>query len=327
MYKLSLFETQKGIKFIKDTFQNLLAEVLNLQRVSGPIILKQNLGLNDDLNGIESPVKFESNINGLKGEVPQSLAKWKRMILEKYDVPIHEGIYVDMNAIRKDEELSYKHSIYVDQWDWELRISKNERNLNVLKKVASKIYEIIVLCQKKVFERYNWPKNNLLPNEIKFITSEELINMYPFAKDSKEREDLVAKEFKAVFIIGIGHSLSNGKVHDNRAPDYDDWNLNGDIIVWDHMNNAALELSSMGIRVDSRSLLEQLEIKNCLNRLEYDFHKKLSKDLLPFSIGGGIGQSRLCYFMLNKKHIGEVQVSIWPEDMENEFKEKDIKLL
>lgn len=326
MYKLSLFETQKAIKFIKDTFQNLLSKTMNLHRISGPIVLKQNIGINDDLNGVESPVRFESKVNGLKGEVPQSLAKWKRMVLDRYDVPMHEGIYVDMNAIRKDEEISYKHSIYVDQWDWELRIAKKERNLMVLKRVVKKIYEIIVECQKQVFKKYKWPTDNLLPNEITFITSQELLDKYP-DKTGKEREDLIAKEYKAVFIIGIGHKLSNGLVHDNRSPDYDDWNLNGDIIVWDYQNNASLELSSMGIRVDSQSLLNQLQIKDAINRLNYDFHKKLAKDMLPFSIGGGIGQSRLCYFMLNKKHISEVQVSIWPDEVEAQFEKDNINSL
>lgn len=326
MYKLSLFETQKAIKYIKDNFQKLLSDALNLQRISGPIILSQNKGMNDDLNGVESPVRFESNVNGLKGEVPQSLAKWKRYVLKKYDVPVHQGIYVDMNAIRKDETLSYKHSIYVDQWDWELRINKNERNLLVLKKVVSKIYEVIVECQKLVYKKYNWPTNNLLPKDIVFITSQELLDKYP-NNTAKEREDLITKEHKAVFIIGIGHNLSNGEQHDNRAPDYDDWNLNGDIIVWDYQNNASLELSSMGIRVDSLSLIKQLEIKNQISKLSYDFHLDLSKDLLPFSIGGGIGQSRLCYFMLNKKHISEVQVSIWPDDILEELKNKGINFL
>lgn len=326
MYELSLFETQKAIKFIKDTFQNLLSTALNLHRISGPIILEQNNGINDDLNGVESPVRFESSVNNLKGEVPQSLAKWKRYVLKKYDVPVHEGIYVDMNAIRKDEQLSYKHSIYVDQWDWELRINKNERNLKILKKVVSKIYEVIVECQKRVYRKYSWPLNYILPEKIVFITSQELLDKYPNCSP-KEREDLITKEHKAVFIIGIGHKLSDGLQHDNRSPDYDDWNLNGDILVWDNQNSAALELSSMGIRVDSNSLIKQLEIKDQMNKLEYQFHKELASDLLPFSIGGGIGQSRLCYFMLNKKHISEVQVSIWPDDIKNDLKSKKINYL
>lgn len=324
--KLSLFETQKAIKYIKDLFQNTFSKSLNLHRITGPIVLKQHTGLNDDLNGVENPVRFESNVNSIKGEIPQSLAKWKRYILKEYDVPLHQGVYVDMNAIRKDETISYKHSIYVDQWDWELRITRKERSLETLKKVVSKIYEVLVYCQNKLYEHYDWEKKNMLPEKITFITSQQLLDMYP-DMDDKERERNIAYKYKAVFIIGIGHKLSNGLPHDDRAPDYDDWNLNGDIIVWDDVNKDALELSSMGVRVDSYSLLRQLEIKGLNERLSFPFHKALSKDELPFSIGGGIGQSRLCLFLLGKKHIGEVQVSVWPEETINEYKARGIKLL
>ncbi|MCF0217653.1 MAG: aspartate--ammonia ligase [Malacoplasma sp.] len=326
MHELTLLETQKAIKFVKDLFQINLAHALKLHRVSAPIVLERGKGINDDLNGVEAPVTFMSNTNGLIGEVPQSLAKWKRMALFKYDIPLHEGIYADMNAIRKDEILSDIHSIYVDQWDWELHIKKSERNLETLKVVVKKIYEIIRFCQNEVNKKYEWYSIPLLPEEITFITSQELLDLYPDLSP-KEREDAICKEKQAVFIIGVGAKLSNGEPHDLRAPDYDDWSLNGDIVVYNHTTESALELSSMGIRVDEDSLVTQLEITNKKNRLDLEFHKKIVNKELPYSIGGGIGQSRLCYFMLHKHHIGEVQTSIWPEDVLEKAAKKGLKLL
>lgn len=326
MYNLSILETQKAIKFIKDLFQVNLAHALKLHRVTAPLVLEKNKGINDDLNGSENPVTFTSDANGISGEIPQSLAKWKRMMLGKYEIPLHEGIYADMNAIRKDESLSSIHSIYVDQWDWELHIKKTERNLETLKVVVKKIYEIIRLCQKEVNKKYEWFAENLLPEEITFITSEDLLQRYP-NKTPKERERLIASKYKAVFIMGIGDNLSDGKPHDLRAPDYDDWKLNGDIIVWNETTKSALELSSMGIRVDEVSLLEQLDKSNNNSRKELDFHKKLINKEFPYSIGGGIGQSRLCYFLLHKQHIGEVQSSLWPKDVLEEAEKNNIKLL
>lgn len=326
MYKLTLLETQKAIKFIKDLFQTNFAYALNLHRISAPIVLEKNKGINDDLSGIESPVDFYSTKNGLSGEIPQSLAKWKRLALKRYQIPLHEGIYADMNAIRKDEKISPIHSIYVDQWDWELHISKHERNINILKMVVRKIYEIVKYCQDEVDKKYNWTSENKLPDKIFFIDSEELYKMYPNLS-SKEREDEIAKKYGAVFIIGIGHNLSCNKPHDLRASDYDDWNLNGDLIVWNYQTNSSLELSSMGIRVDSKSLISQLEISDQLHKRNLYYHTLIIQEKLPYSIGGGIGQSRLCYFLLRKQHIGEVQCSIWPDEVIREANAKGIYLL
>lgn len=326
MYKLSLLETQKAIKFIKDLFQINFGNSLNLHRITAPIVLEKNKGINDDLNGVETPVSFMSATNGLIGEIPQSLAKWKRMALKKYEIPLHEGIYTDMNAIRKDEILSKIHSIYVDQWDWELNIKKTERNIDVLKMVVEKIYEVIKYCQREVNKKYEWFDDKLLPEKIYFIDSEELLQKYPDLTPS-EREKMITQEHKAVFIIGIGKKLSDGKQHDSRSPDYDDWNLNGDLLVWNYTTNSALELSSMGIRVDSESLEKQLTEAHTLSRKNFEYHQMILKDELPFSIGGGIGQSRLCYFLLHKRHIGEVQVSIWPQSMKEELELEGIELL
>ncbi|MDE5553291.1 MAG: aspartate--ammonia ligase [Malacoplasma sp.] len=326
MYELSLLETQKGIKYIKDLFQDNFSRALHLHRISSPIILKQNTGINDNLNGIETPVSFVSNINGISGEIPHSLAKWKRCALQRYDIPLHEGIYTDMNAIRKDETLSNIHSIYVDQWDWELRITKQERNLNILKKIVEKIYEVIVYCQKKVNLKYDWTDSIYLPEKITFITSNELYERYSNLSE-KERENAIVKEYGAVFLIGIGWNLSNGKPHDLRAPDYDDWNLNGDILVYNPVTDSALELSSMGIRVDEKSIVKQVEFAKKENYLNFDFHKLVINKKIPYSIGGGIGQSRLCYFLLKKQHIGEVQASLWTDEIYEECDKKGLKLL
>lgn len=326
MYKLSILETQKAIKFIKDLFQINFGNALNLLRVTAPIVLERNKGINDDLNGVETPVTFISNTNGLVGEIPQSLAKWKRMALKQYEIPLHEGIYTDMNAIRKDEVLSHIHSIYVDQWDWELHIKRTERNIHVLKMVVEKIYEVIKFCQREVNKKYEWFDGKNLPDKITFIDSQELLDMYP-EKTANEREQLITKQHGAVFIIGIGKKLSNNESHDSRSPDYDDWNLNGDLLVWNHTTDSALELSSMGIRVDSASLEKQLDESKNQSRKHLEYHQLVLSDSLPFSIGGGIGQSRLCYFLLHKKHIGEVQVSIWPEKTKEQLKEHGIEIL
>lgn len=326
MYKLSLLETQKAIKFIKDLFQINFANALNLHRVTAPIILEKNKGINDDLNGVEKPVSFSSDVNGISGEIPHSLAKWKRLALKRYEIPLHEGVYTDMNAIRKDETLSNIHSIYVDQWDWEMHIAKNERNLEVLKMVVNKIYEVIKYCQKEVNKKYNWYQSENLPDNLFFITSQELLDMYPNLS-SKERENEIARKYKAVFIIGIGEKLSNGEPHDSRSPDYDDWSLNGDLIVWNYTTDSALELSSMGIRVDEKSLVEQLQKTGNESKKELFYHSELLNLNLPYSIGGGIGQSRLCYFLLHKKHIGEVQVSIWTEQEIENARMNGIELL
>lgn len=326
MYKLSLLETQKAIKFIKDLFQVNFSYALNLHRVTAPIVLERNKGINDDLNGIEVPVSFISNTNGLVGEIPQSLAKWKRLALAKYEIPVHEGIYTDMNAIRKDEKLSNIHSIYVDQWDWELHIKKSERNLEVLKMVVKKIYDVIKYCQKEVNKKYEWFNDEILPDQITFVDSEELLKMYPNLTSS-EREKEITKKHKAVFIIGIGNKLSNNIPHDLRSPDYDDWNLNGDLIVWNNTTNSALELSSMGIRVDAERLNIQLIEAEAIARKALYYHTMVLEEKIPYSIGGGIGQSRLCYFLLHKKHIGEVQVSIWPEQEKIKAEKEGIQLL
>lgn len=326
MYELSLLDTQKAIKYIKDLFQDNFSKALHLHRISSPIILKQNIGINDNLNGVETPVSFVSNVNGISGEIPHSLAKWKRCALQKYEIPLHEGIYTDMNAIRKDETLSNIHSIYVDQWDWELKITKQERNLSVLKKIVEKIYEIIVFCEKKVNLKYGWTDACCLPEKITFATSKELYEKYGNLS-SKEKENAIVKEHGAVFLIGIGWPLPDGLPHDLRAPDYDDWNLNGDILVYNPVTDSALELSSMGIRVDEKSIVTQVKFANKDNYLELDFHKLVLNKKIPYSIGGGIGQSRLCYFLLKKQHIGEVQSSVWTDEIYEECDKKGLKLL
>lgn len=326
MYKLSLLETQKAIKFIKDLFQINFVHALNLHRVSAPIIVEKNSGINDNLNGVEMPVDFYNSSASISGEVVQSLAKWKRLALKRYNISLHEGIYTDMNAIRKDEILDDTHSIYVDQWDWEIHINRNERNLLVLKAIVNKIYEVIRFCQNQVNTKYNWSDYPSLPEKITFVSSQSLVDEFPNLTP-KERENEIARRYEAVFIIGIGDNLSNGEPHDKRSPDYDDWSLNGDIIVWNHITNSALELSSMGIRVDAKTLEYQLEKTNTIDRKDLFFHSLLLEERLPFSIGGGIGQSRLCYYLLHKQHIGEVQSSIWTEEIKKECKTKGIELL
>ena len=324
--ELNLYETQEAIKTIKDFFQQALSEQLTLLRVTAPLFVTPESGLNDNLNGIERPVDFDiKEQNGKTAEIVQSLAKWKRYALKKYGFHPGEGLYTDMNAIRRDEVADNIHSIFVDQWDWEKIILKEQRNKDTLKEVVRKVYKAIKKTEKYMAIRYDYIEE-ILPKEIFFITSEELAEMYP-GYTPKEREDKIAKLKGAVFIMGIGHELTCGEPHDGRAPDYDDWSLNGDIIVWYPVLNRALELSSMGIRVDSEALQAQLKISGCEDRAELPFQKAVINGQLPYTVGGGIGQSRLCMFYLRKAHIGEVQCSIWPEDMREEAEYRGIKLL
>ncbi len=332
---LDLRETERAIKFIKDFFQTELAKALSLQRVSAPMIVKGGTGVNDDLNGVEKKVSFTIPDDGHSlGEVVFSLAKWKRMVLADYGFGHGEGLYTDMNALRPDEVLDDLHSIYVDQWDWERIILAEERSLAFLERTVREIYEVMRKTEQAVHERYPRIKP-ILPPEISFVHSEELEKRWP-SLSPRQREDAIAREKGAVFVIGIGASLSNGKPHDGRAPDYDDWitptgenrkGLNGDIFVWYPPLGMAMELSSMGIRVDPSSLEKQLKIRGLEERREMRWHKRLLSGELPQTIGGGIGQSRLCMFFLRKAHIGEVQASIWPDRIRSECKERGIRLL
>ncbi|MDC4162979.1 aspartate--ammonia ligase [Mycoplasma sp. T363T] len=327
MKKLTLLETELAIKYIKDLFQNALANKLNLVRVSAPLIVSSDSGLNDNLNGWESPVSFKSKTNGVNCQIVQSLAKWKRYSIAKYNIPLHQGLYTDMNAIRMDEVLDETHSMYVDQWDWELRIDENDRNIEFLKSTVNKIYSVIKECQLKINEKYGiFSEKDLLPESIYFITTQELLDLYP-DKTPSEREQLICEKEKAVFIMQVGKKLSNNDIHDGRSPDYDDWSLNGDILVYNPKSKKSLELSSMGIRVNKEVLIKQLEESKQTERLELMFHKKLINGELHQTVGGGIGQSRLCYFFLQKDHIGEVQASQWSDDVLEEAKRKGIELL
>ena len=320
---LDVYETQKAIKFVKDYFEKSLSKKLNLLRVTAPLFVSNKSGLNDGLSGIEKPISFNAINKEL--EIVHSLAKWKRMALKKYDIHVNKGLYTDMNAIRKDELTDFIHSIYVDQWDWELHISKENRNLRTLKSVVKKIYSCIYKLSIEVEKKYPNLKNNL-PKDITFITTKELEKRYP-QLSRKEREDQITREYKAVFLMQIGDNLKDKEPHDARAADYDDWKLNGDILVYYPLYDMALELSSMGIRVDSNSLIRQLKIKNELDKLDNEYCKAILNNDYPLSIGGGIGQSRLCMYMLQKAHIGEVQVSNWDEVEVAKLKEKGINLL
>lgn len=324
--KLDGRETERAIKFIKDTFQHEIIAALNLQRISAPLFVRPETGLNDNLNGVERPVSFDAPcIGGATLEIVHSLAKWKRMTLGRYGFEPGEGLYTDMNAIRRDEEVDNLHSMYVDQWDWEAVINKSDRTIDTLKDFVQKIYTAMKSTQSRVCQKYKAIENNF-PEEITFITTQELEDMYPDL-EPKERENKLLREKKAVFLMQIGKDLKSGKKHDGRAPDYDDWELNGDIIIYYPLLDMAYELSSMGIRVDEDSLVAQIKAAGCEDRLELDFHKKLLNKELPYTIGGGIGQSRLCMFMLGKAHIGEVQASVWPDDMRKACEENGIKLL
>ena len=319
---MDLLETQIAIKYLKDTFEKKLAKKLKLVRVSAPLFVEKKSGLNDELNGVEETVNFIAQDEEV--EIVQSLAKWKRYALKEYNFPSEIGIYTDMNAIRKDETLDELHSIYVDQWDWEKIISPKQRNkrylFSIVRKIYSVIYSLSLISEKKWGFSYN------LPKDITFVSSSELEKMYPFAS-SKEREKLITKKHKAVFIYQIGWPLKNGQPHDGRAATYDDWKLNGDIILFDEAIDAPIELSSMGIRVNSKSIVKQLKYKDELFKLDNPYCQKIVNNELPLTIGGGIGQSRLCMFYLKKKHIGEVQSSYWPKKMKDELAKKGIHLL
>ncbi len=323
--QLDRYDTQRAIAYIKQTFQEEFALALNLKRVSAPLFVTENSGLNDNLNGYERPVTFDVPAVGADAQIVHSLAKWKRLALKKYEFSVGNGLYTDMNAIRRDEELDNLHSIYVDQWDWEKVITKESRNVHYLKKVVSAIVKAICDTNDRLKVRYPSLSSSLCP-EVSFVTTQELEDMYPDMTAS-QRENAYVREHKTAFIMQIGGALRSGKPHDGRAPDYDDWSLNGDIFFWNDVLDRAIEISSMGIRVDSESLDRQLTISGCDDRRNLEFHKMLLNDELPLTIGGGIGQSRLCMLMLGCAHIGEVQVSIWDEETLKACKEAGIFLL
>ena len=322
---MSLYETQECISLIKRTFQKRLSKALHLKRVSAPLFVEADSGLNDDLNGVEEAVSFKISGAGKKGAIVHSLAKWKRMALYEYDFFVGNGLYTDMNAIRKDEELDNLHSIYVDQWDWEKVITREERNMTTLRKYVELIHGCILETLEEVKKKYPQIKTKV-NKRLYFISSEELLKRFPDL-DPKEREDRIAREKKSVFITGIGNKLSDGKAHDGRAPDYDDWDLNGDLIYYDEVLDCAIELSSMGIRVDERSLDRQLHESGHDERRKYRYHQMILKGELPLTIGGGIGQSRLCMLLMNKAHIGEVQSSLWDDDTIMKAREKGVIIL
>jgi aspartate--ammonia ligase len=308
---LSVYETQTAIGGIKRLFEDKLSAALNLRRVSAPLFVDPKTGLNDDLNGVERPVEFDVKETGKNVQIVQSLAKWKRMALHKYGFPAGEGLYTDMNAVRRDEEMDNLHSIYVDQWDWEKVIDKASRNEETLKQTVTAIVNAICDTQDNLKAQYPALSVNL-SRDVQFITTQQLEDAYP-KLSPKERENACLKDYKTVFIMQIGDSLKSGIKHDGRAPDYDDWQLNGDIVFWNDVLGCAFEISSMGIRVDERSLDTQLSKANCNHRRELPFHKALLAGVLPLTMGGGIGQSRLCMLLLQKAHVGEVQVSVWDE--------------
>ena len=322
---LDIRHTEVAIKKVKDFFERDLAIQLNLTRVSAPLFVKTGTGLNDTLNGVERPVVFDVLETGENVEIVHSLAKWKRSALKYYGFEHGEGLYTDMYAIRRDEETDNLHSIYVDQWDWEKIISKEERNTETLKKTVRCVYEALKHTENYIANEYDFV-HKFLPEDIYFITTQELEDMYP-DKTPKERENRIAREKKAVFIMQIGGALKSGEIHDGRAPDYDDWSLNGDIVVYYPVLDIAFELSSMGIRVDEEALRKQLEIRGCTGRAELPFQKALLNGELPYTIGGGIGQSRISMFFLRKAHIGEVQSSVWPDEMKEECAKNNIHLL
>ena len=313
--KLSIRETQEAIRYIRETFQDEFGKEMGLNRVSAPMYVEKSSGINDNLNGYEKPVSFTmKDMPGETIEVVHSLAKWKRMALKKYGFGLHEGLYTNMNAIRKDEDLDNFHSSYVDQWDWEKVISKDERNEKTLKETVELIFKVVKHMEHEVW--YKFPNAVYhLPDKIHFITSQELEDKYPELEDAKDRENAICKELGCVFVMQIGDVLKSGKRHDGRAPDYDDWKLNGDILFWYEPLQCALELSSMGIRVDEDSMVEQLKKTGDEDRLKLQYHKMILNKELPYTIGGGIGQSRLCMLLLGKAHVGEVQASIWPDEM------------
>lgn len=324
--KLSLLQTEIAIKQTKDFFETELSKALSLTRVSAPLFVKAGKGINDNLNGSERIVSFKAlEIETNQLEFVQSLAKWKRTALQKYGFNSGQGLCTDMKAIRRDEELDNLHSLYVEQWDWEKVINLEQRNNNTLISEVKKIYKVIKDTETYLFEQYPVLKP-ILPEEIQFITTQELENLYP-TLIPKEREDKIAKQYGAVFIMQIGGELRSGEKHDGRSPDYDDWTLNGDIVLWYPTLKCSFEISSMGIRVDSKTLLHQLSLSGTEDRKELDYHQSILKNELPYSMGGGIGQSRLCMFLLKKAHIGEVHSSVWNEEIMKQCKEEDIPLL
>ena len=323
---LNTFDTQLAIEFIKHNFQQELAYALNLRRVSAPLFVGRDSGLNDNLNGVERPVSFDVPAVNADGEVVHSLAKWKRLALKRYDFHVGRGLYTDMNAIRRDEELDNIHSIYVDQWDWEKIITRQDRNLEYLKRTAQEIVHCVVDVSDRL--RREFPSIHVkLNRDMACVTTQELEDMYPDLPDPKDREDAFLREHGTALIMQIGDRLKSGKPHDGRAPDYDDWALNGDILFWNELLGRAFEISSMGIRVDAESLDRQLTLAGCDERRNLPFHKMLLNDELPLTIGGGIGQSRLCMLMMGVAHIGEVQSSLWDEETSRVCAEKGILLL
>ncbi|MHC5353204.1 aspartate--ammonia ligase [Myroides sp. LJL115] len=334
MSKKEVLKTEKSISLVKQSFSAKLCDALNLYPISSPMIVREGTGINDDLSGLERAVSFPVKfLDDNRAVVVHSLAKWKRIRLQELNLDAHEGILTDMKALRPDEETSPIHSIYVDQWDWELKINSSDRNLSYLHDVVSRIYDSLLFTEQRVFEEFQIEP--VLPKKLTFIQAEEVLKMFPDLSP-KDREHAVAKKFGAVFIIGIGNKLSDGQPHDKRSADYDDWTtptengyvgLNGDLLVWDHVHGKSLELSSMGIRVDKKALLHQLELGGLQERAGLFYHNLLLEDKLPLSIGGGLGQSRICMFLLKKQHIGEVQASIWPEHIKEEAKANGIHLL
>ena len=330
---LNVYEMQRAIEFIKSNFQVNLSNALNLRRVSAPLFVEENSGLNDNLNGVERPVSFDIPDVGHNAQVVQSLAKWKRLALKRYEFNVGKGLFTDMNAIRRDEDVDNLHSIYVDQWDWEKVITPQQRTLAYLKQTVRRIYEAIKVTENKLYVEFPY-LTPLLPEEIYFIHAEELLQRFP-GMSPKERENAIVREYGAVFVIGIGGKLSDGTIHDGRAADYDDWStpdgeghlgLNGDILLWNPVLESAFEVSSMGIRVDAAALERQLEERNQTWKKDLYFHRRLLAGELPQTIGGGIGQSRLCMFLLRKAHIGEIQASIWPDAMRAECHAHGIEL-
>ena len=324
--KLSLRQTQQAIKVIKDTFQVLLAQNLHLERVTAPVLVPAASGINDDLSGVERKVSFSvKELDEAHAEVVQSLAKWKRVALGRYGYRPGEGIYTDMNAIRRDDNMDNTHSIFVDQWDWEAVITPDRRNVEYLQKIVRRIVKAIADTNKLLQQKYPLLTAEIT-EEVTFITAEELAARYPDLS-GKEREDAITRQHGTVFLMGIGENLADGKPHDSRAPDYDDWTLNGDLLLWDDVLGHALEISSMGIRVDADALARQLKAAGAEERMQYAYHRGIAEGNLPLTIGGGIGQSRLCMLMLEKAHVGEVQVSIWPQDMVEACEQHGITLL
>lgn len=323
--KLDLIRTERAIKEVKDTFEALLAKALNLSRISAPLFVPSGSGLNDNLNGVERPVSFDLKSTGARAEVVQSLAKWKRYALAKYGFEPHSGLYCDMNAIRRDEEMDALHSVYVDQWDWEAVILREDRTRAYLESTVKKIYAALYAAAEML--RKDYPVlENYFSEDITFVTTQELEDAYP-ALSPKERECVFTQEHGSSFVMQIGGKMRSGFRHDGRSPDYDDWTLNGDIVAWYPPLGCAFELSSMGIRVDEAALISQLTESGCLDRLNLPFHRALAEGELPLTMGGGIGQSRLCMFLLNKAHIGEVQVSVWDEKTLDYCRSEGIELM